>query len=1171
MHFSRLKLNGFKSFVDPTELLIEPGLTGIVGPNGCGKSNLVEALRWVMGENSAKQIRGNEMDDVIFSGTSSRPARNNAAVELHLENPDRDAPAAYNDGKPLTVSRHIQRGLGSAYRINSGEVRAKDLQLLFADASTGARSTAIVSQGQVGAVINAKPEKRRHLLEEAAGITGLRSRRHEAELRLRAAEGNVERLNDVVVALQEQLQNLKRQARQASRYRSLSGRIRKAEAMLLYSRWLASDVEVKETSRELSEIARIVLERSRKSAKMATSQAEAAGALPELREGESKAAVQVQRLVVEVERLDDEAKRLEDLGQSLTDQISVVVSDIEREKKLQGDATTRITDLTAETDILLSQTSDELNVKNEFDMRVAGARRKVDDQEARVAALTEHVAAANISRAGLEQKYSEIEERLNRLRSQSTETKQEESSLQELCKKLENLADPTQVEGLRNQADLLRKVLEETVRSRTYTEQELEVVRSKEFETRQTLMDAVAEKTQLAAELKALSEIANKSANLTIDGQGQPTLFEKLKIKDGYVAALAAALGDDLCATLDGNSPISWRQLKLQHPVPEMIKGVRPLSECVVGPEVLSVRLSQIGVVDSFEEGQTKASQLNYGQRLVTAAGDLWRWDGYFVRASALPNKTSEMRRRDRINQLANLVDKANAIHQSSVQDHLFAKKSFDDTRIKAEELRRSELELRTKSLSADDALAERREEIASTVESLANHRARLEILKTFASRIQIDQRSAEDDLQLVEKEIAELPSSTRETELLGEARSSLVQLRQHLEGELRSQEKVNQEQEARSDRLVSIQKELSLWKERDAGAGLQVDSLISRHRDLNERYEAIRVQPEQLKSRRLALIGSTTEAEKRRKMAADKLVEAEFYLNKSEDELRQANNALAESREAKARIEGKRDQAVALQAVEVQQIQERLGCEPEGALELAELTSSDQLPELGAVERQMDRLHRERENMGSVNLRAEEESSELSVQIETLETERTDLISAISRLRNGIATLNREGRQRLREAFEEVNRHFEVLFVRLFGGGRAKLALVGNDDPLEAGLEIMASPPGKRLQSLSLLSGGEKALAALSLLFAVFLTKPAPICVLDEVDAPLDDSNVERFCSLVHEIAGHRRTRFLVVTHHRLTMARMDRLFGVTMSEHGVSQLVSVDLNGMSQLRAAE
>lgn len=1171
MHFSRLKLNGFKSFVDPTELLIEPGLTGIVGPNGCGKSNLVEALRWVMGENSAKQIRGNEMDDVIFSGTSSRPARNNAAVELHLENPDRDAPAAYNDGKPLTVSRHIQRGLGSAYRINSGEVRAKDLQLLFADASTGARSTAIVSQGQVGAVINAKPEKRRHLLEEAAGITGLRSRRHEAELRLRAAEGNVERLNDVVVALQEQLQNLKRQARQASRYRSLSGRIRKAEAMLRYSRWLASDVEVKETSRELSEIARIVLERSRKSAKMATSQAEAAGALPELREGESKAAVQVQRLVVEVERLDDEAKRLEDLGQSLTDQISVVVSDIEREKKLQGDATTRITDLTAETDILLSQTSDELNVKNEFDMRVAGARRKVDDQEARVAALTEHVAAANISRAGLEQKYSEIEERLNRLRSQSTETKQEESSLQELCKKLENLADPTQVEGLRNQADLLRKVLEETVRSRTYTEQELEVVRSKEFETRQTLMDAVAEKTQLAAELKALSEIANKSANLTIDGQGQPTLFEKLKIKDGYVAALAAALGDDLCATLDGNSPISWRQLKLQHPVPEMIKGVRPLSECVVGPEVLSVRLSQIGVVDSFEEGQTKASQLNYGQRLVTAAGDLWRWDGYFVRASALPNKTSEMRRRDRINQLANLVDKANAIHQSSVQDHLFAKKSFDDTRIKAEELRRSELELRTKSLSADDALAERREEIASTVESLANHRARLEILKTFASRIQIDQRSAEDDLQLVEKEIAELPSSTRETELLGEARSSLVQLRQHLEGELRSQEKVNQEQEARSDRLVSIQKELSLWKERDAGAGLQVDSLISRHRDLNERYEAIRVQPEQLKSRRLALIGSTTEAEKRRKMAADKLVEAEFYLNKSEDELRQANNALAESREAKARIEGKRDQAVALQAVEVQQIQERLGCEPEGALELAELTSSDQLPELGAVERQMDRLHRERENMGSVNLRAEEESSELSVQIETLETERTDLISAISRLRNGIATLNREGRQRLRQAFEEVNRHFEVLFVRLFGGGRAKLALVGNDDPLEAGLEIMASPPGKRLQSLSLLSGGEKALAALSLLFAVFLTKPAPICVLDEVDAPLDDSNVERFCSLVHEIAGHRRTRFLVVTHHRLTMARMDRLFGVTMSEHGVSQLVSVDLNGMSQLRAAE
>ncbi len=286
---------------------------------------------------------------------------------------------------------------------------------------------------------------------------------------------------------------------------------------------------------------------------------------------------------------------------------------------------------------------------------------------------------------------------------------------------------------------------------------------------------------------------------------------------------------------------------------------------------------------------------------------------------------------------------------------------------------------------------------------------------------------------------------------------------------------------------------------------------------------------------------------------------------------LRKANDTLADCREGKARIEGKRDQAVALRTVEVQQMEERLGCTPLGALELSELDSPDKMPELSAVEKQMERLLRERENMGPVNLRAEEEAGELSMQIDSLEIERTDLTSAISRLRNGISSLNREGRQRLLTAFEQVNTHFETLFVRLFGGGRAKLALIGDDDPLDAGLEIMASPPGKRLQALSLLSGGEKALAALALLFAVFLTKPAPICVLDEVDAPLDDPNVERFCSLVDEIASQRRTRFLVITHHRLTMARMDRLFGVTMSENGVSQLVSVDLHGTGHLKAAE
>ena len=434
-----------------------------------------------------------------------------------------------------------------------------------------------------------------------------------------------------------------------------------------------------------------------------------------------------------------------------------------------------------------------------------------------------------------------------------------------------------------------------------------------------------------------------------------------------------------------------------------------------------------------------------------------------------------------------------------------------------------------------------------------------------------MDQTDAEAEKRALDEDVGALPSSSETSTRLNKERAILMDQRQKLEGHLRRQEKLIRDQQTYSERIVAIKEEAKLWRNRDEGAESQIESLVSRHIILEKELKGLLAEPADLKSRRENLLDLSVNAEHTRRNAAEELAMAEAHLETCDALVRASNEALADSREGKARVEGKRDQALALRAVEVQQIEERLGCNPSDALALSEIEAPDRLPEFSTVEKQMERLLRERENMGSVNLRADEEANELSMQIDTLEVERTDLISAISRLRNGIASLNREGRQRLLAAFEQVNTHLEILFVRLFGGGRAKLALIGDDDPLEAGLEIMASPPGKRLQVLSLLSGGEKALAALSLLFAVFLTKPAPICVLDEVDAPLDDSNVERFCALVDEIASQRRTRFLVITHHRLTMARMDRLFGVTMSENGVSQLVSVDLHGTGHLKAAE
>ena len=1174
MHFSRLKLNGFKSFTDPTELLIEPGLTGIVGPNGCGKSNLVEALCWVMGETSAKKIRGGEMDDVIFSGTASRPARNKATVELHLENPDRDAPAAYNDGKPIAVSRHIQRGAGSSYRINSKEVRARDLQLLFADAATGARSTAIVSQGQVGAVINAKPDQRRHLLEEAAGITGLHSRRHEAELRLRAADTNVERLDDVLVALQGQLQGLKRQARQASRYRSLSGRIRKAEAMLLYSRWAQADSEVHETTLQLREIDQEVLTQAKKATIAATEQADAAACLPTLRRMETDAAAKVQRLAIECEQLDEEKRRVEERADAVKEQIEVLLADIDREKILRGDAATRLANLTIQSEELLARKVADTESLRDADAQATAVRTSVNELEATVAALTEQVAAADTTRRGFAQRATTIEDRLSRFALRVLDLVAEQKEIEQRSERFAKQDDREKVKPTQEEVDRLRGLLEDAVRERDLADRELDRAQKAERDSSGLLASVDVKRSRLVAEIEALTKTVNGHHGYVPDnsdmGDVGAAVIDQLKVVDGYETALGAALGDDLSASLDQAAPASWRMADEKGPRQPMPEGVSLLSDFVDAPEELTLRLAQIGVVTDAEEGWLLASKLVQGQRMVSLAGDMWRWDGFSVAATA-STSTLRLRQRSRLESLQSSLEGVENRLSQVTKDHSASEALLNEASKAANLARVGESESRALSMMSDKDLIEEREAFASSVEALADDRARLEVLANILDQLNTDQADAESEKRALDEDVRALPSSSETSTRLNEERLILADQRQNLEGHLRRQEKLIRNQQAYSERIGAIKEEAKLWRSRDGGTESQIESLISRHVILEKELKGLLAEPEDLKSRHESLLDLSVNAEHTRRNSAEELATAEAHLEACDALVRASNEALADSREGKARVAGKRDQALALRAVEVQQIEERLGCNPSDALELSEIESPDQLPEFSAVEKQMERLLRERENMGSVNLRADEEANELSMQIDTLEVERTDLISAISRLRNGIASLNREGRQRLLAAFEQVNTHFEVLFVRLFGGGRAKLALIGDDDPLEAGLEIMASPPGKRLQALSLLSGGEKALAALSLLFAVFLTKPAPICVLDEVDAPLDDSNVERFCALVDEIAGQRRTRFLVITHHRLTMARMDRLFGVTMSENGVSQLVSVDLHGGGRLKAAE
>jgi len=1168
VQFSRLKLNGFKSFVDPTELSISSGVTGIVGPNGCGKSNLVEALRWVMGENSAKQIRGSEMDDVIFAGTASRSARNSATVELFLENTDRDAPAPYNNGDTIRVSRHIERGAGSSFRINEKEVRARDQQLLFADASSGARSTAIVSQGQVGAVINAKPSQRRHLLDEAAGITGLHSRRHEAELRLKAAEGNVERLDDLLAALGSQLQALKRQARQASRYRSLSGRIRKAEAMLLYSRWATADADVDAASRELSSLKTELLGYEAETARATTDQSNAAAVVPQLRKNESEAASIVHKLAAEMERIDDEVERVKREIDGLTTQLETVRADKEREKSLHGDSATRLSGLILEAEELRTKAEDESDLPDKAAESVERCRKLVAEKEAMVAALTEQLAAGRMARSNLEQRLDKLNTQSHELISKKESLMLEKDTIDVRQEGAGLGPEREQLKLMQDRGRHLRESLLAASTQRKALNDDLVDERRMGFGGGEDLQQLVLNLGRYRAELATLEKVIGGDEQHSASGRDH-SMVSQIQIDPGYERAVSAALGTDLAASTEPGASITWSLVEGEGP--NLPSGVKVLSDFVQGPAVLKRRLLQIGVVTDQSHGDALLSSLRQGQRLVTCEGDLWRWDGFKLRASAFPSLDQRVSQLRRIVTLRSEIGVREAeleeekVVQLGIESNLREKESQLALLQEAEENAQKSVQVQ------EGAIASASQKLAERSEVLAEDSARLQILQNTMIQIEEALGDLEIETGVVHRELSQLADQAAATETLKEEKAALVQKRNTLEVELRNQEQVLHTQEVRAERLRVLAEEAALWKGRGAGAEHQIEALILREAEVEKLLEGGRSRPSELESKKTELVDRVTMGERERLEAAEELSEAENKLRRADESLKHATTVLANCRETKARLEGKREQAIALRSVEEQQIRERLGGSPEELLGIAEISSAEQLPQLLALEKQMERLLRERENMGAVNLRADEEAIELSGQVEILDSEKVELLQAVAKLRSGIASLNREGRQRLLEAFEQVNGHFEKLFVRLFGGGRARLSLIGSDDPLEAGLEIMASPPGKRLQALSLMSGGEKALAALSLLFAVFLTKPAPICVLDEVDAPLDDANVERFCQLVEEIASYGKTRFLVITHHRLTMAKMDRLYGVTMGESGVSQLVSVDLQVVGNLEAAE
>jgi chromosome segregation protein len=862
MKFKKIKVTGFKSFVDPTEIIIEEGLTGIVGPNGCGKSNVVESLRWCMGETSPKSMRGSGMEDVIFSGTSDRPARNNAEVTISLDNKARTAPSEFNEEEEIQIKRKIEKDRGSEYRINGKEVRARDVQRLFADLSTGAHSPSLISQGRVGALINAKPIDRRAVLEEAAGISGLHSRRHEAELKLKAAETNLQRLKDIMRQLTSQISNLKKQAQQAETYKTISSEINRLEGVVMYLKWYNLKESFEKSNENLqsseSQIQKYTLEVTQAT----TNQAKANEKIKPLREKEIEAAAKLNRINLERESLDHEEERIKEAKNNLERTIQQIIGDFEREQFQLKDATK--------------------------DLEILNAKKNHTDND---------------------QGIHEIDN---------------------------------------EKIDLLKE-----------------------------------EKDQLEAQITDLE-----------------TNIEQYN-------------------TIKNSKRDDWQRT-------------------IVSNENIMSKQSTLNEVEGYDDTSNWT-------KIFT--------EKFYASLTEITQKVSEAEE---------VSNKAKVAYEKASND--------------AKDAATLSLELREKLRQKD-----------------------------------IEQKYSDWTY-----EFQRLTKSIRS-----------------------SNEHIN---------------ELTLRKKKS-----------------EEELKKISSRPEEIAQRRGQLIETKGFAETERQFAADRLAEADNELKKIEVSLRSAQNDLANVRESKGRTEATKELAESRLKELDEESQEKFYCKPQDIIQKLEITDDLEAIRFNMErnEAKLERLKQQRETMGAVNLRADLETKEIDDELETMSTEKNELDAAIKKMRESIEELNKEGRTRLLKAFDTVNSHFQDVFVKLFNGGKAHLELVDADDPLDAGLEMMVSPPGKKLQSMSLLSGGEQALTAMSLIFAIFLTNPSPICVLDEVDAPLDDANVERFCNLLDDISAKTQTKFMIITHHALTMSRMDRLFGVTMAERGVSQIVSVDLKRAEEIGA--
>ena len=946
-----------------------------------------------------------------------------------------------------------------------------------------------------------------------------------------------------------QTEALKKQARQAVRYRTVSAQVRKQEATLYHLRWTAATIEVTaaETAKDLC--VREVAARTEAEVEASKRQANAAASLPELRDAEAAAGAALHRLNLALADLDREEQRARDRIAELDTRLVQFAADSERERRLAADAEEAIARIAAEEEAIRTEAHANAGRRSGVDARVAEADGALNAAEKVFSELTSKLAALTAERNQLE----------NAVRDHSARAARAENEIAGIERELAALkgTDGPDLAALAAEVEAVQQAVAAAETGAVDAEIAHAAARAKLEATRNPLAEAERRLQRLETEAKTLSKVlAVETKNLW------PPVMDHINVAKGYEKALGAALGDDLDAPVDPTAPMRWMGSAIDPADPSLPEGVEPLLSRVQAPGEMARRLNQIGVVDK-DTGNRLASQLKPGQRLVTLEGDLWRWDGFAAAAHAPTGAARRLAERARLADIETELQSARAELDTARQN----KDAAEDTLRTAAA---SETDARNASRDRQRELNAARDRHEAAEREANRNAARVSALDEAHQRLSDTHNEAAEARAHAEAALEALaPAADLEGEL-ATVREDITQKRAALAEVRAEQQAIVREAELADRRLKALDADRAASLQRQEGARGQIATLEQRIAEAQAARTELENAPQQFAERRDALISEVQLAETDRRACADRLQAAENAQAEADRDARAALEAASHAREELARAEERHEAAKRRLTDIAREIHDMLEVEPTAVAEMAELTPDAPLPDLAETEESLERLRRERERLGAVNLRAEEELTEVEAQLTSLTAERDDLVQAIGKLRQGIQSLNREARERLLESFQQVNKHFQHLFTQLFGGGTAELQLIESDDPLEAGLEILARPPGKKPATLSLLSGGEQALTAMALIFAVFLTNPAPICVLDEVDAPLDDHNVERFCDLLDEMIKSTDTRFVIITHNPITMARMNRLYGVTMAERGVSQLVSVDLEAAVRFREA-